>query len=611
MRATSRCALLVAVAGCSFDRGGVAPPDAFVDPTDDGGGVPTIWRDDTALDFSATGNVLDEAVIEPWGAVGPAVYLTGALIARAADEQLFVDFTGVEWPILETSTANGHGTTTLHGRDYGFDGPRGLSLTSFDSYTYWMWGEVWLDAGNHTWSLTADDRAFLDLAPPGSATFTRVVTGDFDATGIGAFNATEAGWYGMRLALTEGFSGSELALLLQPPGDPAPVPVPPERLRTRVDALPGLSWTGFEDSRLLGAVPELGPFFWRADAIDYGPSNSDITDLGFKDVDRFSMRWAGQVRIDVAGTYAFRLESDDGQRLWLDGTLLLDFWDDAPHDQTTAPVELDVGWHDLVLDLSDNTGPQDVRLRVTTSADPGLANEIPLERLRPAQARYERATGTVRAGAAIPDLGEVSLDMRVSAPENATTIAVELGITITHGFWEEVGIVVAAPDGTEYTALAVGAIDAGGTRTERFTIAVPAEAARGIWAVKVEDAVGNDTGSVDGVELTVRYDGGEPPVATTAIYDSPVEDLGDVVGFDSVTLTGRFPAGSSAQVRMRTCDVVTPEGCVDEEWSSPVASGEAPPVIGRRYAQYRIELLSDGDVVPFVDAIEIGYRASP
>lgn len=603
-----RCALLVAVAGCSFDRTGVAPPDAFVDPTDDGGGVPMIWRDDTLEDFTAAGSVLDEAVIEPWGAVGPAAHLTGALAARAADEQLFVELTGAEWPILEASAADGYATTILHGRDYGFDGPRGLSLTSFDTYTYWMWGEVWLDAGDHTWSLTADDLGFLDLAPPGGSTYQRVVTGDLDTTGIGAYNATEAGWHGLRLALTEGIADSELALRLQAPGEPAPAAIAPERLRTRVDGLPGLSWIGFEDSRLLGAVPELGPFLWRADAIDYSPSNGDITDLGFTDPDRFSMRWAGQVRIDVAGTYAFRLESDDGQRLWLDGTLLLDAWDDVPHDQTTAPIELDVGWHELVLDLTDNTGSQDVRLRATTSPDPGLVNEIPLDRLRPAPPRHERVIGAVRSGAAIPDQGEVSLDVRISAPDNATSIAVELGVTITHAFWEEVGIVVAAPDGTEYPALAVGAIDASGTRTERFTIAVPAEAARGLWAVKVEDAVALDTGTVDGVELTVRYAGGEPPIATTAIYDSRVEDLGDVVGFDSVTVTGRFPAGSSAQVRMRTCDA--PDGCAAEEWSPAVASGERPAVIGRRHAQYRIELVSDGDVVPYLDAIEIGYRAS-
>jgi hypothetical protein len=206
-------------------------------------------------------------------------------------------------------------------------------------------------------------------------------------------------------------------------------------------------------------------------------------------------------------------------------------------------------------------------------------------------------------------MGSVSLDLRIDAPENATTIAVELGITITHGFWSELGVAVIAPDGTEHAALPVGAVVASGTRTERLTVAVPAEAARGLWAVEVTDTVADDGGTIDGVELTVRHDGGEPPIAPLAIYESAIADLGGVVGFDRVSWTGRFPPGSSAQVRMRTCDEAA--ACAGEEWSAPAASGDKPAVLGRRFAQYRVELASDGDVVPFVDAIEIDYRAAP
>ena len=608
MRA-SRTALLVALAGCSFDRSGLGAPDAFVDPDDDGGGVPSVWIDDTLLDFANAGHALDDARLEPWGAVGPAAWLTGALVTRADDTQLFTSLDGDPWSMLEASTDDGYGSTFLAGRDWGFDGPRGMGLSSFDSYTYWAWGEIWLDEGAHTWSLVGDDLAFLDLAPPRSETYTRVVVADFDDPGVGAYNVTTAGWHGIRVAMTEGVGESELTLLLQAPGETAPGPIAPDRLRTRVDDLPGFHWVGFEDSRLLAPLPQLGPFLWRAPVIDYDPSNGDVTGLGFQEADRFSMRWSGQVRIDVAGTYSFRIDSDDGQRLWIDGALLLDFWDDAPHDQTTQPVELDAGWHDLVLDLTDNTGGQDIHLLVVESADPALTAEIPLERVRPAAPRHERAIGAVRTGGTIPAEGEVSLDVRLAAPEGATTTAVELGVTITHGFWVELGIVVVAPDGSEHVALPVGGITASGTRTERFTVPVPGVTARGIWAIKVEDTVANDGGTIDGAELTVRYDGGTPPVATVAAYESPVEDLGAVVGFDAVTWTGRFPDGTSAQVLMRTCDEAA--DCAQQDWSAPVGLGDKPAVLGRRHAQYRIELLSDGDAVPYLDAIEIAYRTSP
>jgi len=127
--------------------------------------------------------------------------------------------------------------------------------------------------------------------------------------------------------------------------------------------------------------------------------------------------------------------------------------------------------------------------------------------------------------------------------------------------------------------------------------------------VKVQDDTALDGGTIEEVALTLRYRGGEPPIAPLAVYESPVEDLGAVVGFDTVTWTGRFPPGTSAEVRFRTCD--DPAACADEDWSSAVGSGERPPVLGRRYAQYRLELASDGGAVPFVDALEITYRTEP
>src|SRR5262249_35580502 len=39
-----------------------------------------------------------------------------------------------------------------------------------------------------------------------------------------------------------------------------------------------------------------------------------------------SIRWLGQVQSTVAGTYTFTVTSDDGQRLWVNGTNLVDNW---------------------------------------------------------------------------------------------------------------------------------------------------------------------------------------------------------------------------------------------------------------------------------------------
>lgn len=42
--------------------------------------------------------------------------------------------------------------------------------------------------------------------------------------------------------------------------------------------------------------------------------------------DNFSVRWSGQVLTQEGGTYSFSTSTDDGVRLWVDGTLVVDKW---------------------------------------------------------------------------------------------------------------------------------------------------------------------------------------------------------------------------------------------------------------------------------------------
>jgi hypothetical protein len=52
-------------------------------------------------------------------------------------------------------------------------------------------------------------------------------------------------------------------------------------------------------------------------------------------VDNFSARWSGVLEIDVTDTYIFRISANNGFRLWLDGRLIIDFWDNP----TTSTLE--------------------------------------------------------------------------------------------------------------------------------------------------------------------------------------------------------------------------------------------------------------------------------
>ena len=66
--------------------------------------------------------------------------------------------------------------------------------------------------------------------------------------------------------------------------------------------------------------------------------------------DNFSARWTKTVNFPTSGRWHFKAGADDGIRVWIDATLLIDQWHDAPGGFTTYSVTLDqltAGNHDL------------------------------------------------------------------------------------------------------------------------------------------------------------------------------------------------------------------------------------------------------------------------
>lgn len=58
-------------------------------------------------------------------------------------------------------------------------------------------------------------------------------------------------------------------------------------------------------------------------------------------VDNFSARWSGELEIDLTDAYTFEITANNGFRFWLDGRLIIDYWDN-PTTSTRAsePIEL-------------------------------------------------------------------------------------------------------------------------------------------------------------------------------------------------------------------------------------------------------------------------------
>jgi alpha-L-fucosidase len=98
----------------------------------------------------------------------------------------------------------------------------------------------------------------------------------------------------------------------------------------------------------------------------------------------FALRYRGYIRVDHSGVYTFTLTSDDGSRLWIADTLLID--NDGLHGAkpVSAPVALEAGWHPITVAMFQATGGLELNL---SWGGPGIISQpVParaLGRLKP------------------------------------------------------------------------------------------------------------------------------------------------------------------------------------------------------------------------------------
>ncbi len=78
--------------------------------------------------------------------------------------------------------------------------------------------------------------------------------------------------------------------------------------------------------------------------------------------DNFSARWTGQANFN-AGSYVFIARADDGVRVWLDGTLIIDGWRDQAPTEYRAERSLSAGLHEVKMEFYENGGGAVAQLR--------------------------------------------------------------------------------------------------------------------------------------------------------------------------------------------------------------------------------------------------------
>ena len=100
-----------------------------------------------------------------------------------------------------------------------------------------------------------------------------------------------------------------------------------------------------------------------------------------------SVRWVGQVLAPVDGTYTFTVASDDGSRLWVNGSCVEDNWVTQSGTVRNGTITL-VGntRYDIVVEYFNQTGPATCQLRWTPPNDTG-STVIPTRLFVPAYRR--------------------------------------------------------------------------------------------------------------------------------------------------------------------------------------------------------------------------------
>ncbi|NOG61597.1 MAG: DUF4347 domain-containing protein, partial [Proteobacteria bacterium] len=147
-------------------------------------------------------------------------------------------------------------------------------------------------------------------------------------------------------------------------------------------------------------------------ATDFDVSALDTLHGG--DNETYSVRYSGYITITTAGTYNFRTTSDDGSKLFIDGTELVD--NDGLHASTTvtsAGTFLTAGTHRIIVEFFENTGGDNLTVEYSGTDTGGLGTFADLSGSSTlVEGSEDTATVTIDIGDldAVNDTGSVTED---------------------------------------------------------------------------------------------------------------------------------------------------------------------------------------------------------
>jgi hypothetical protein len=562
------------------------------------------WRVDTAADFATPTAVFEDAAVEAAGAIGPTPYYVEGVRISGIEGAVIPPLIDVNWDSVASMPIAGRGFFRSLDVSFGSDPPPGVGLAELaDDVTVLVEGEIYFDAGDYEIELECNDEGFVEFAAPRSTAFQLVAT-SADNPNVATLTAPVAGWYPFRGAF-EDAGGSMWFELLADDAGGNPTTIPRSRIRARVDDLGGFSLDGFDEPLLVNPM--------TSTLVD------EPLDLAFGDVApeqapeignaEFSLRFAGQVLVDADGMYTLVLDTQGGHRWWIDGVEVADVLTTAPQ-RSEVTVMLDRGWHDMVIDTGKQ-GNSDAHISLAVESGPSLAGApFPVDHVRPAIGRAVRwAEAHLNSGVAIPDAGNVSKSLSVSLPPDAASAFVDFDWRVDHMDLPSLSVTLTPPGSPPVILAAAGSMT--GTMTYRNDHHVEPGVAGSPWVLTATDTELADTiaGTFAFARMSMTYGGGLEPFPLAYRYESEVRDLGSVTGIRELRWSARQVVGAGrVAVRIRTCD--TPDACAAEPWTD-APSGQIPAVAARRYAQFEVSAITDGNVPTAFELFELDYRVAP
>ncbi|MFF8101402.1 S8 family serine peptidase [Streptomyces sp. NPDC016640] len=113
------------------------------------------------------------------------------------------------------------------------------------------------------------------------------------------------------------------------------------------------------------------------------------------------------------------------------------------------------------------------------------------------------STFTSTTAVPVPDNGSaVESPITVSGRGGNAPFALRVGVDITHTYRGDLVVDLVAPDGSVYRLKAAGSSDSADDVSATYTVNASAETADGTWKLRVQDTAAQDTGRINGWQLT-------------------------------------------------------------------------------------------------------------